>query len=65
MNKPAKNRVATPPEVKAKPFTLSPIKAREELRELEWLYERTAISSEAYDAAKAKIIAALTEWSKV
>jgi hypothetical protein len=43
---------------------LSPIAAKRQLAALEYVYETTGISFEAYDAAKAKINAALEKWSQ-
>lgn len=43
---------------------MSPAKARTELKELEWLYEHSGLTTAAYDAARARILRALEEWGK-
>ena len=48
------------PKKELKP--LSPSQARRELAELEWMYEHTAISTESYDSAKARIWLSIELW---
>lgn len=43
---------------------LSPATIKRELDSLEYLYEHTEISNEAYDSAKAKLFKSLEEWGK-
>jgi len=48
------------PKKELKP--LSPSQARKELEHLEWMYEHTSISSDAFDAAKARIFTRIELW---